>query len=111
MQQRQQLHPSFKIWLSVKGGDLIGKGGVSLLKLIEKHGSIRKAAKELGCSYMFAWVQLEEMERKLGTPVVLTKRGGTTGGGAELTNTARVLLDKYDKIEKSVRKVIREETI
>lgn len=90
---------------------MIGKGGVSLLKLIEKHGSIRKAAKELGCSYMFAWVQLEEMERKLGTPVVLTKRGGTTGGGAELTNTARVLLDKYDKIEKSVRKVIREETI
>jgi molybdate transport repressor ModE-like protein len=51
------------------------------------------------------------MERKLGTPVVLTKRGGATGGGAELTSTARVLLEKYDKIEKGVRKAIREETI
>ena len=111
MQQKHQLHPSFKIWLSVKGVDLIGKGGVSLLRLIQKHGSIRKAAKELGCSYKFAWDQLEDMERKLGTPVVLTKSGGATGGGAELTSTARVLLEKYDKIEKDVRKAIREETI
>ena len=103
-QTRQKLHPSFKIWLSAKGEYIIGKGGVSLLRGIQKYGSITKAAKELGRSYKYAWDQLKEMEMKLGAPVVLRKRGGATGGGAELTELARTLLRKYETLEKRVER-------
>jgi molybdate transport system regulatory protein len=106
-QTRQKLHPSFKIWLSAKGEYIIGKGGVSLLRGIQKYGSITKAAKELGRSYNFAWNQLRDMEKKLGAPVVLRKRGGATGGGAELTELARTLLRKYETLEKRIEKTTK----
>ncbi len=104
---RQRLHPSYKIWLTSRGGYVIGKGGASLFKGIEKYGSISKAAEELGWSYKYAWDQLREMESKLGAPVVVRKRGGATGGGAKLTELAKSLLGKYEEIERSVKRTIR----
>jgi len=105
----QKLSPSFKIWLRGKGGHVVGEGGASLLKGIEIYGSIAKAAKKIGVSYKFAWDQLEEMERRLGVPLLLRRRGGAVGGGAELTESARMLLKQYEKMERYVDRVIQDE--
>lgn len=108
-QNRQKLSPSFKIWLRTKNKDIIGKGSAALLKAIQKHGSITKAAKELGFSYKFAWDQLADMERKLRGPVITTRRGGATGGGARLTKLAKTLLEEYKTAEELVEKTIKKE--
>ena len=106
---RNTLHPSFKVWLTSRGEDVIGKGGATLLKAIERYGSITKAARELGFSYKFAWDQLTDMEKKLGFSVISTKRGGITRGGAELTGLGRSLLRRYENTEKFVKGTIRGE--
>jgi len=108
-QNRRKLSPSFKIWLRTRNKDIIGKGGATLLKAIQKHGSITKAAKELGFSYKFAWDQLADMDRKLRGPVITTKRGGATGGGARLTKLAKTLLEEYKTAEELVEKTIQKE--
>ena len=108
MRQATKFHLSYKIWLTSKGGHVIGKGGASLLKSIEKHGSISKAAEELGWSYKYAWDQLREMETRLGSPVVVRKRGGETGGGTRLTALAKSLLRKYEGIERRVQRTMSE---
>ena len=104
---RQKLRPSFKVWLTAGDDDVVGKGGASLLRGIQKYGSISRAAKELGWSYSFAWLQLRDLETKLGASVVLRKRGGEVGGGAELTELAKALLWKYEALEKRVERTIK----
>ncbi len=89
---------------------VLGKGGVSLLKAINKHGSITEAAKQIGVSYKYAWDQLADMEKAFGSPLLETRRGGSSGGGgAELTETAMELIKDYDRIEKYVDRVLKDE--
>jgi molybdate transport system regulatory protein len=107
-QSRRKLSPSFKVWLITRDRDIIGKGGAELLRAIRKHGSIRKAAMELGFSYKFAWSQLEKMEKRLGGPLVTTERGGVTGGGARLTRLASTVLEEYEAVEELVGKTIQQ---
>ena len=40
-----------KVWLKQEGKNFLGSGKARLLELIDKTGSISKAAKELGMSY------------------------------------------------------------
>ncbi|MGQ9543274.1 MAG: TOBE domain-containing protein [Candidatus Bathyarchaeia archaeon] len=103
------LNPSFKLWLGSEAGYIIGKGGVILLKAIEKYGSITEAAKKIGISYKHAWDRIAEMEKAFGEPFLQTRRGGRMGGGAELTEDAVALIRSYDRIERYVRRVLKDE--
>jgi len=77
---------------------------------VAKYGSITEAAKRAGVSYKYAWDRLEEIARALGKPVLRTRRGGKTGGGgAELTDSGIRLLKDYDRVEKYVYRVLRDE--
>ncbi|WP_456400869.1 winged helix-turn-helix domain-containing protein [Persephonella sp.] len=90
----------YKVWLEKDGEIVMGLGREKLLKEIEKQGSISKAAKELGISYKKAWSFLKAMEKRLGTKLVETKRGGEKGGGASLTKEAKDLIKQFEKIVK-----------
>ena len=106
---RKTICPSFKIWLTKNGNDVVGEGGASLLKAIAKCGSITEAAKEVGVSYKYAWDRIAEIEKALGHPLVTTRRGGKYGGGgAELTNKALVLLKDYDRMARYVDRVLKD---
>ena len=110
VQKKKALVPSFKVWLRKNRMHVLGKGGVSLLKAIDKHGSITKAAIKIGVSYKYAWDRLADMEKAFGQSLLKTRRGGKFGGGgAELTETARDLIKDYDRIEKYVNRVLKEE--
>jgi len=105
----RSLSPSFKVWLRRDRFDVIGEGGASLLKAIEKCGSITAAAKRMGVSYKYAWDRLAEIERALGQPLLRTRRGGRTGGGgAELTDQAVTLLKEYDRTARYVDSVLKD---
>ena len=72
--------------------------GAILLKAIRKHGSISEAARRTGMSYKYAYDQLERMEKTVGKPILNRIRGGKSGGGTELTETAVELLMEYDRM-------------
>ena len=103
----RKVNPSFKIWLEVNGKPLIGKGGIEILRAIDREGSIAKAAKSLGMSYRYVWGYLSKIEKVFGEPVVKTRVGGVKGGGAELTKTGRWLVNKYLKLEDIVEKTLK----
>jgi len=95
--------PAYKIWLEYQGKPVLGKGGAEILKAIEKEETISKAARKLGMSYRYVWDYLERMEKTLQEPVVITFRGGRTGGGgARLTNLGENILKEYCRMEEYV---------
>jgi molybdate transport system regulatory protein len=73
----------------------LGPGKVELLVLIDETGSLGKAAKRMGMSYMKAWSLIQTMK-----PLVETSRGGQSGGGAKLTETGCKALALYQKMER-----------
>ena len=84
---------------------MLGKGGAQILDAVDKLGSISAAASELHMSYGFVWNYVRRIERRLGKPVITTRRGGRPhdrrkgGGGAELTKVAKNLLGNYRTTE------------
>jgi len=98
------VQPRFRIHC---GGDIaLGPGKADLLALIGQTGSINKAAKRMGMSYMRAWSLVRMMNRCFKKPLVLAKHGGEGGGGAELTETGRRMLALYRQMEsKAARSV------
>lgn len=92
-----------KVWLE-KGGELVfGTGKSFILKAIAETGSINKAAKKMGMSYRHAWSYIRSSEKRLGLPLLIKIKGGERGGGALLTDYAKDLLKKFEKIEREVK--------
>jgi len=92
-----------KVWLEKKGKLAFGIGKYSILKEIAKTGSINKAAKNLGMSYRHAWSYISSAEKRLGEPLLIKAKGGEKGGGAVLTNYAKNLIEKFERLEEDVR--------
>jgi len=95
----------------ITGGDdaspiAIGPGKIALLEAIARTGSITAAAKELGMSYRRAWLLIEETNRALRLPAVVTAAGGKRGGGTRLTPAGLRLCERYRSIERDVEAAV-----
>jgi len=76
-----------------------------LLQCIEAYGSIVKASKEADIPYRTALKNIEIMENQLGSPVVVTHRGGKGGGGSsELTKAGKQILHEFMKLNSVLKK-------
>ena len=98
----------YKIWLKRGDTELIGPGGIALLKAIAREGSLKSAAESLGMSYVFAWRYLRKLEKRLGKPIVETRRGGKRRGATTLTVYGLKLLEIYEKAWTEFEKLSRE---
>ncbi len=78
-----------------KGVHVYGDGRQALLERIERMGSIRAAAGEMGMSYRAAWGKIKATEEGLGFKLLERRIGGARGGGAVLTDEARQLMAAY----------------
>lgn len=87
----------------VGGGKLFGPGIASLLEGIVQNGSLRQSAKEMGMSYNKAFHIVKDCEAQLGFPLLRRFKGGTGGGGAELTEEGSRLLADYRSFEQEAR--------
>lgn len=81
----------------------LGPGKVELLALIEETGSLNKAARRMGMSYMRAWTLVQTMNECFREPLIIAERGGKAGGGMKVTETGRRALALYQKIESAAR--------
>lgn len=88
-----------RIWLTLDGKPLLGKGRIELLCGIEATGSISKAAKAMKMSYKSAWDAVDAMNNALGAPVVESAIGGVRGGGSRLTDTGKQLIAEFQEVE------------
>ena len=92
-----------KHWLEVDGRFAIGDGGVELLRAISKHGTLAKAASEVGWSYRHAWGYLRRAEEALATQLTEPRPGKGAARGLELTAAARRLLRRFPSGARSRR--------
>ncbi|MFB6138915.1 MAG: molybdenum-dependent transcriptional regulator [Halosimplex sp.] len=70
----------------------------ALLRAVAEHGSLNAAASALGRSYSRAHARVGDLEDAAG-PLVERRRGGSEGGGSRLTDGARELLAKFDRLQ------------
>ena len=91
------MEPKGKLRLELVIGDdiVLDEVGAKLLLLIDRTGSIMSASKLMGIPYSSAWDYIARIENILKTRIVRKRRGGPRGGGTELTEAGRRLLEKY----------------
>jgi molybdate transport system regulatory protein len=91
------LHPRFRV---MAGSTIaLGPGKAELLRHLEQTGSLNQAAASMGMSYMRAWNLVRTMNRSFVSPLVVSARGGRSGGGAKLTPLGKKVLQLYAEME------------
>ena len=83
-----------KVWMEREGRFVIGDGGLKLLLGVLEHGSLLRAAKQIGWSYRHAWGYLKEAESALGAPLTTPRPGKGASRGMALTETGRLVLEQ-----------------
>ncbi len=81
-----------KVYIS---GHMIGAGKMELFNLVNKYGSINKAATSMGMSFSRANLLLNTIQEAFDKPVFIKNSGNK---GTQLTKFGVELLDKYLKL-------------
>lgn len=95
------LHPKVTLQLFTDEKSF-GPGVALLLEKIKEKSSIRKAAFDIGMSYSKAWTIIRRAENNLGIELLVSKTGGTDGGGATLTEDGERMLKAFRECEKEL---------
>lgn len=82
-----------KFWLTLGPRTLFGEGKAELLDLVQRLGSLRRAAARMRMSYRYAWGLLRELERSAGFKFLERSREG--GGRLRLTERGRRFVQDY----------------
>lgn len=82
-------------------GTLLGPGKADLLQGIRETGSIAAAGRRMGMSYKRAWYLIDTLNAGFLNPLVITAKGGRTGGGARLSETGDAVLDGFRSMERA----------
>jgi molybdate transport system regulatory protein len=88
-----------------EGRFLVGRDRIKLLEAVAEHGSITKAAKAVGFSYKTAWDAVNSINNLLPSPAFVTKAGGRSGGGAEVTSEGRRLIATFHRLEERLSRI------
>ncbi len=96
------MKPGFSIWImSEEDNKIFGIGPYNLLLLIDKLGSLNKAAKEIKISYTKAREILNRAEKGLNIKLLEREVGGAQGGGSTLTHEARDIMFRYERFREN----------
>ena len=96
------MRPRYNLWIEQDGKVVVSAWRVRLLLAIADAGSITAGAEQLGVPYRRAWERLKEMETRLDTKLVETEVGGQGGGGAQLTDEAHKLIERFNEFAENM---------
>ena len=82
--------------------ELLDEATATLLYYVRELGSLLKASRKAGIPYSRAWERIARIERVLGTRLLARRRGGSRGGGAELTPEGARLLEYYESMYRRI---------
>jgi molybdate transport system regulatory protein len=97
----------YKVWID-NDGKAFGEGPYQVLKRIEETGSLHQAAMQLNMSYRKAWLMIQEMEKRLGFPLLERKVGGMSGGGSHITPEGKKFMKSYEGFRQDVKNVLED---
>ncbi len=84
---------------------LVGRDRIKVLEAVAEHKSISRAAKAVGFSYKAAWDAVAAINTLLPSPAFVTKAGGRSGGGAEVTPEGLKLIETFHKLEERLSRI------
>jgi molybdate transport repressor ModE-like protein len=90
------------VWFVRDGEHAFGPGLAHLLTGVERHGSLRAAARAEGMSYRHAWAELRAAERAFGKALLRRRAGGAGGGGSALSDDGRRILALFERVSREV---------
>jgi molybdate transport system regulatory protein len=85
----------------------VGRDRIRLLEAVAREGSITAGAKAVGLTYKAAWDALDAMANLFGKPLLATRAGGKSGGGAVLTPTGVRVIEAFHRLEAEMARVLR----
>ncbi|MFB6162028.1 MAG: TOBE domain-containing protein [Halococcoides sp.] len=91
-------------------GIAVDRSDVRLLRAVEREGSLQAAADSLDRSYSHAHDRVTHLEDVLG-PVLDRRRGGPDGGGSDLTEVARSVLARFDRLRAALAETTRTDEV
>jgi molybdate transport system regulatory protein len=97
------------VWLEIDSEYVFGLGISEILQAIERTGSIKQAAVEVGKSYRHVWDRVKQAEQALGRTLVETQVGGQGSRRSKLTPEARRLATAYVAFRDRLFEVARQE--
>jgi hypothetical protein len=66
--------PKLTLHIDFDADRAIGPGKVKLLEMIDKHGSISEAGRQMRMSYRRAWLLVDSLNRSFSVPVIKVER-------------------------------------
>ncbi|RSK24788.1 LysR family transcriptional regulator [Hymenobacter metallilatus] len=102
---------SGRLWVETADDRYMGIGRLELLTLIQEHGSISKAAQEMGMSYKRAWDLVSSLNTQSAKPLVHTQTGGKRGGGAEVTPEGQHLIQEFRELQERFQAFLAAEAV
>lgn len=103
MTEKTPLVAKTKIWIEDDNGDVIfGIGRVRMLEAIRQAGSLHAAAKELKMGYKGLWARIKATEERLGRKLLTRQKGGSRGGGSQLTPLAEALVENFRILQEKI---------
>ena len=101
-------HVKNRIWIIDQEGTFLAEGRIELLKHIATTGSISKAAKAMNMSYKKAWEMVNSMNKSAKEPLLVKAIGGVKGGGSQLTDYGKEVIEKYQQLKARSQEAIQE---
>ncbi|MET0385368.1 MAG: TOBE domain-containing protein [Polyangiales bacterium] len=95
-----------RLQLEKNGSPFLAPARVDLLEAIGGLGSITSAAKAVGLSYKAAWDAVDAMNNQAGAALVSRSVGGAKGGGTQLTEYGKRVVELVRKIERDYADVL-----
>jgi molybdate transport system regulatory protein len=96
--------PAPALWFRILlPGGALGPGKITLMRAIAAAGSVSAAAKSLKMSHARSVKLVAEINALAPTPLIDTRAGGPSGGGAQLTPLGLAVLDAHAGLDAAVR--------
>jgi len=105
--QESLMRPHVKVRLAGRK-PFFGPGTVTVLKQIDRLGSVKEACKKTNISYSKGWKIIHAAEEELGYQIVGRQPGGKNGGGAYLTERGSKMLRLFEIYEQQVEEAAYE---
>ena len=101
--------PRIKVWVECGGRYAFGFGLAEMLQAVERAGSFKQAASDLGKSYRYIWGRIKEAEKVLGRQLVETRVGGQGPQRSFLTPAAKQLVSDFLTLRGRLAHVLSQE--
>src|SRR5713226_6031491 len=103
------LVPRVKVWVECGGQYAFGFGLAEILQAVERAGSFKQAASDLGKSYRYIWGRIKEAEKVLGQQLIESHVGGQGHKRSFLTPAARQLVESFLSLRGRLAHVLEQE--